>query len=394
MEQIKAFFKKPFFSDYRVLFGLWMILAVVSHLLKFWHERNNNYLIFKYVYWHTIQGKSLYALSPTEFKDCNHYGPFFSLIIAPFAVLPDFIGMLLWLLVLTLVLYYAIRKLPTTKRVQIFILWFAAHELLTALFMQQFNIATAAMILATFTCIEKEKDGWAAFWIVVGTFVKLYGIIGLAFFFFSKHKGKFVSYLLLWSAVMFFAPILLSSFDYQISQYSEWYHSLVVKNVSNSALVGLTNISLLGMVHRFAGDADFSNLYLIIPGLILFLLPYMRVGQYKNADFRMAFLASVMLFVILFSTGSESSTYIVAIVGVVLWYAAVPWKRGRWDIALMVFVFVLTCMSGSDIVPKFIRKQYVQAYSLKALPCVIVWLRLIYEMCTKDYTALSRKETE
>src|SRR5574344_961751 len=174
MEQIKAFFKKPFFSDYRVLFGLWMILAVVSHLLKFWHERNNNYLIFKYVYWHTIQGKSLYALSPTEFKDCNHYGPFFSLIIAPFAVLPDFIGMLLWLLVLTLVLYYAIRKLPTTKRVQIFILWFAAHELLTALFMQQFNIATAAMILATFTCIEKEKDGWAAFWIVVGTFVKLY----------------------------------------------------------------------------------------------------------------------------------------------------------------------------------------------------------------------------
>lgn len=108
----------------------------------------------------------------------------------------------------------------------------------------------------------------------------------------------------------------------------------------------------------------------------------------------MAFLASVMLFVILFSTGSESSTYIVAIVGVVLWYAAVPWKRGRWDIALMVFVFVLTCMSGSDIVPKFIRKQYVQAYSLKALPCVIVWLRLIYEMCTKDYTALSRKETE
>ena len=70
----------------------------VSHLFKFWHGRNN-YLIFKYVFWHTIQGKSLYALSPAEFEDCNHYGPVFSLIIAPFAVLPDFIGMLLWLLI-------------------------------------------------------------------------------------------------------------------------------------------------------------------------------------------------------------------------------------------------------------------------------------------------------
>src|SRR5574344_2346760 len=70
--------------------------------------------------------------------------------------------MLLWLLALTGILYIAIRELPTTKRVQIFILWFVAHELLLSLFMQQFNIATAAMILATFTCIEKEKDGWAA----------------------------------------------------------------------------------------------------------------------------------------------------------------------------------------------------------------------------------------
>ena len=47
--------------------------------------------------------------------------------------------------------------------------------------MQQFNIAVAAMILSSFFLIEKEKDGWAAFFIVLGTLVKLYGIVGLAF---------------------------------------------------------------------------------------------------------------------------------------------------------------------------------------------------------------------
>src|SRR5574344_577783 len=172
MERIKVFFKKPFFSDYLVLFGLWVILAVVSHLFKFWHGRNN-YLIFKYVFWHTIQGKSFYALSPAEFEDCNHYGPVFSLIIAPFAVLPDFIGMLLWLLALTVILYIAIRELPTTKRVQIFILWFVAHELLLSLFMQQFNIATAAMILATFTCMEKLDWLYSSFRNTKGSFLRI-----------------------------------------------------------------------------------------------------------------------------------------------------------------------------------------------------------------------------
>lgn len=168
----------------------------------------------------------------------------------------------------------------------------------------------------------------------------------------------------------------------------------MLKNACNASLVGYQNVSLLGMVHRITGNANFSNLYLLLPGIFLFLLPYMRIQQYRNVGFRMAFLASIMLFVVLFSTGSESSSYIIAVIGVVIWYTTVPWKRGKWEITLMVFVFLLTSMSGSDIVPKFIRKQFVQPYSLKALPCVIVWLRLIYEMCTKNYVTISRNDME
>ena len=55
-----------------------------------------------------------------------------------------------------------------------------------------------------------------------------------------------------------------------------------------------------------------------------------------------------------------------AIVGVALWFVAVPWKRSRWDIALMIFAFILTSLSPSDLFPKFIRKTYVQPYALKA----------------------------
>ena len=380
-----VFLQKPFLTDYRTLFVLWMLLPVIATLTKF--KSYNNFLIFRYVFWHTIDHTSLYT-SYEQYYDTNHYGPFFSLVIAPFAIFPEYFGLLLWEIALALALFYSIRKLPLSDKKLIFIYWFCAHELLTALFMSQFNIAIAAIILVTFYCIEKEKDIWAAFWIMFGTFVKLYGVVGLAFFFFSKHKGKFIFYLFVWAIVMFIAPMVISSPDYIISQYWEWWESLISKNADN-AFAYSQNISLLGMVRKISQCTSYSDLLIIIPGLFILGLPYLRFKQFKYKAFRFTLLASVMMFVVLFSTGSESSTYIIPFVGVAIWYIVAPWKRSKWDIALMVFAFILTSMSPSDLFPSFIRKQYVVPYALKALPCVLIWFKLSYEMCRNDYSPQS-----
>ena len=390
VQRLYLFLQKPFFSDYRTLLGLWLLLPVIATLLKL--SKHNNFLIFRYVYWHTIEQLPLYV-AYDEYWDTNHYGPFFSLVIAPFAMLPVRWGLFFWLIVLSLSLYYAIRKLPFPDRKRIFLYWFCAHELLTALFMSQFNIAIAAIIVATFYCIEKEKDIWAACFIMLGTFVKLYGIVGLAFFFFSKHKVKFLLALLGWALVMFVAPMAISSPDYIISQYVGWWDSLSAKNAEN-IFSGGQNISLLGMVRKISGCASYSDLWLILGGLIIFGLPYLRIAQYKYTAFRYALLASVLLFVVLFSTGSESSTYIIAFVGVGIWYWSVPWKRSKWDIALMVFAFILTSFSPSDLFPAYLRKEFVQPYALKALPCAIIWFKLSYEMCFRNYIEIGESKIE
>ncbi|KAA3706260.1 DUF2029 domain-containing protein [Bacteroides salyersiae] len=390
VQRLYLFLQKPFFSDYRTFLGLWLLLPVIATLLKL--SKHNNFLIFRYVYWHTIEQLPLYV-AYDEYWDTNHYGPFFSLVIAPFAMLPVRWGLFFWLIVLSLSLYYAIRKLPFPDRKRIFLYWFCAHELLTALFMSQFNIAIAAIIVATFYCIEKEKDIWAACFIMLGTFVKLYGIVGLAFFFFSKHKVKFLLALLGWALVMFVAPMAISSPDYIISQYVGWWDSLSAKNAEN-IFSGGQNISLLGMVRKISGCASYSDLWLILGGLIIFGLPYLRIAQYKYKAFRYALLASVLLFVVLFSTGSESSTYIIAFVGVGIWYWSVPWKRSKWDIALMVFAFILTSFSPSDLFPAYLRKEFVQPYALKALPCAIIWFKLSYEMCFRNYIEIGESKIE
>ena len=382
--KLQAFFHKPFFSNPRTLFGLWTLLAVVAGLTKIAPHRHNNFLIFRGVFWHTIQKLSLYDFYPTEYNDHNHYGPIFSLVIAPFAVVPDAIGLLGWLVVLALGMYYAVRRLPLEEGRQIFLYWFCAHELLTALQMQQFNIAIAAIIIGSFAAIEKGREVTAAFLIVLGTFVKLYGVVGLAFFFFVKRKPRFILALIGWSVVCFVAPMLISSPEYVVGQYVEWYERLAAKNGENTFSL-MQNISLLGMIRKASGSASYSDLLVILPGLALFGLPYLRFGQYRHLAFRYAILSSVLLFVVLFSTGSESSTYIIPFAGIALWYATSPWKRSGWDVALLVFAFVLSSLSPSDLFPRSLREAYVLPYALKALPPTLVWLRLSYELLTRDY---------
>ena len=382
--KLQAFFHKPFFTNPRTLFGLWTLLAVVAGLTKMAPHRHNNFLIFRGVFWHTIQKLSLYDFYPTEYNDHNHYGPIFSLVIAPFAVVPDAIGLLLWLVVLALGMYYAVRRLPLEEGRQIFLYWFCAHELLTALQMQQFNIAIAAIIIGSFAAIERGREVTAAFLIVLGTFVKLYGVVGLAFFFFVKRKPRFILALIGWSVVCFVAPMLISSPEYVVGQYVEWYERLAAKNGENTFSL-MQNISLLGMIRKISGSASYSDLLVILPGLALFGLPYLRFRQYRHLAFRYAILSSVLLFVVLFSTGSESSTYIIPFAGIALWYTTSPWKRSGWDVALLVFAFVLSSLSPSDLFPRSLREAYVLPYALKALPPTLIWLRLSYELLTRDY---------
>lgn len=363
------------------IFAVWMVFTIFSII----NNQENNYKIFHNVFWHVWDGKPLYIPYPEEYVDVNLYGPFFSVLIAPFALLPWRIGLIFWNFSLALLIYLTIRKSTFSWNQQLLLLWFSVNEFYTAVGSAQFNIAIAALIFLTFYAIEKEKNVWAALCIVIGTFVKLYGVVGLAFFFFSKHKLKFILYLLIWSAIAFVLPMALNSPEYIIGQYGDWYDALVAKNVHNLDVSG-QNVSLLGMIRVLSGFATYSDLWIIIPGLILLALPYLRISQYKYLHFRYAILASILMFVVLFSTGSESVTYIIAVLGVCVWYVSMPQHRTKWDIGLMVFVFLITSMSPSDLFPRYIEETIIKPYALKALPVFCVWLKLTYELLTADYS--------
>lgn len=389
MDKIRNFFRLPFFSDYRTIAILWGILAIVAALTKGGLDAHiNNFIIFRQVFWHMIDLKSLYAYYPEEYSDHNLYGPLFGIIIAPYALMPKFLSLLCWLLSLCAVLYAAVLKMPLDKKAKIFIFWYVSNEVLGALFMAQFNIVIAALIIVSYTAIDRDKNGWAACFIMLGTMTKLYGILGLAFLPFSRHKMRLMGYCIMWGVIFFVAPMLISSPEYIISQYSEWITTLVDKNTLNENAI-YQNISFIGMTHRISG-MQFSDIWILIPAALLFVLPAYRVNQYKYKGFQWALVASALMVIILFSTGSESSGYIIAISGVAIWYVTAPWKRTTTDVVLLIFALVISSFGHSDLMPKIIRNGVIKPYALKALPITIIWLKLIWEMCTRNYRQESK----
>ena len=251
--------------------------------------------------------------------------------------------------------------------------------------MQQFNISVAAFIILTFVWIEEKKDFWAAFLIILGTLVKLYPIVGLAFFFFSKNKVKFILSLMFWAVVLFCLPMLYTPGpEYVVSQYFEWFERLEIKNEINKFAIP-QNISLLGIVRKISGNGDYSDLWLLVPGVIMFLIPYLRIKDYSKLSFRMSFLANVLLFMVLFSTGSEGSGYITAMIGIALWYIVSPSKNKKSQFLFMMVAMIIVALCSTEIVPKTIRVNFITKYVIKAWPCTVAWLILMYEMIFSKY---------
>jgi hypothetical protein len=113
------------------------------------------------------------------------------------------------------------------------------------------------------------------------------------------------------------------------------------------------------------------------------MLPYLRIKQYKHLPFQLMILASTLLFVVLFSSGSESPTYIIAIAGVMLWFLMQK-RFSKLDIGLLIFVMIFTCFAFSDLFPKSIKEKFLLNI-LQSNSMHFGLVQVIYELLTRDF---------
>jgi hypothetical protein len=374
-----------FFNRKFALF-CWFGLSLLAVLQASAENGLNNYFIFKGVFYHTLHSKNLYAPYPAEYGDINLYGPLFSLIIAPFALLPDKLGVILWTLANAGFLLFAFGKLPLPARWKTALLFLCCHELMISSAAIQVNPIVCGCIILGFAYTQKNKEGRALFFIMAAAFIKIYGIVGLAFFIFSKKRLLFITWAIIWSVVFFFAPLLITGFSFLSHSYYDWFQTLKLKyakNISPGPDSLYQNVSVQGMIRRIFNWQGLNDLLVLVPAAILFLSQYLQHKYFRDLRFRLYILCSVLIATVIFSSGSESSTYIIAMPGLCIWYLLQ--RKSKWVNIFFVLAFLLTSFAYSDIFTPWARHHLFRPYSLKAIMPFIIWLIIIVQVYKKQF---------
>ena len=142
-------------------------------------------------------------------------------------------------------------------------------------------------------------------------------------------------------------------------------------------------LSVMGWLKSWFG-ADPPKLFIVIAGAALLMLPLIKINQYGRIIFRKAMLASIMIWVIIFNHKAESSTFIIAVAGAAIWWFSI--KPSKVLLALVVLLFIFTCLSPTDLFPRVIRKEWVEPYVLKVVPCIVLWFVIIAQMMGNKLT--------
>lgn len=331
----------------------------------------NNYVIFKCSFFHLVHGTNLYGLYPAEHWDFYKYSPTFALFMGGMAYLPDVVGLSIWNILNAIAVFFAIRMLPLGVRKQCLILWFVALELLTCLQNSQSNGLMCGLMIAAYGCMEQRKILLATLWLVLAMYIKVYGAIGFCLFLFYPGKLKFILYAILWTVIFAALPLLVTPMYTLVWQYQNWA-SLMIADAAAAR-----GLSVTGWLYSWFGIEN-VKMYVTGIGIILFLIPFARFRLYGNEVFKLLLLASMLIWVIIFNHKAESSTFIIAVAGVGIWYFAMP--QAKWRTALFWLVFVFTCLATTDIFPMFVKKQFIYPYKIKAVPCIIAWCVVFCEL--------------
>lgn len=345
------------------------------------YQQYNNYTIFKQSFYHLKEGKDLYILYPEEHWDLYKYSPSFSVVFGALAILPDAIGLSIWNLLNALFLLYAIYLLPgislTNKS---WIALICLIELLTSMQNEQSNGLMVGWIILAFCLMEKDKYLPATLLLVGTVFIKLFGIVAMAIFLFYPGKWKLALYSAMWTMVILALPLLMVDLTQYLFLIESWKRML---SEDHSISLGF---SVMGWMQSWFRMEE-HKLWTLIAGIILFLLPLIRWKHYKDLNFRIWTLCSILIWVVIFNHKAESPTFIIAMAGVAIWF--IKSEKNILNIALFVLAMIFTSLSPSDLFPATIRRDWVIPYVLKAVPCILIWFKI-----TRDLLVMNHNKTE
>jgi hypothetical protein len=334
----------------------------------------SNFLIFKNSFFHLLSHQDLYQSYLSERVDLYKYSPAFALLMAPFAVFPDLVGLFLWNFLNVFVLYMAIWQLPIVPlKNRLLALLLILLEAITAMQNSQSNGLIAGLIILAFTALEKNRSSLATLFLVATVFIKIFGLLAFVMFLFYPNKFKNFAYSLFWALTFLLLPLLVTSPEELFVVYQSWWRLL---STDYSISEGL---SVMAWLHTWFGIEN-VKLTVVSIGLLVFSLPLLRFKLYTSRQFRELFLCSILIWVIIFNHKAESPTFVIAVSGIVIWFFSQT--QSLFNRILLGLTLVFTILAPVDIFPAYVRNEIFIPYAVKVVPCFLVWMKLTFDLLT------------
>ena len=358
-----------------IVIGLWCAAVVGVSVQGIIHP-NNNFAIFRGSWDNLVAGRDLYAPS-SQYRDLFKYSPTFALLFAPFAMLPYGLALLAWNALNAGLLYLALgRLLPPGEVIAARVLVFL--DMFGSLQNAQSNALVAALIILTFSELARGRHLAAAMAVTAGTFIKVFPVAAGVLIFLQPRKLRFVALSALCGVLFLLAPLLVTSPSSLAAQYRSWH---VVE--SGDALSRMH--SVMQQVHLLF-NVDWPNWPQQLAGVVILLFPLaLRRERLGEPRFQRLFLASLLIFCVIFNHQSESPTFVIATSGVAIWFLTVERTRSSW--ALLAFVVVGTTLAKSELMPSVVRHDVVDRYYFKTVPCLVVWAVLQAQLWRRGQSA-------
>lgn len=369
-----------------LIFWVYLIAALVATLLKVsidlrhpeagYISKVNNFIVYRNSFYHLIHHARIYGFMPGVQDDQFLYSPTFAMLFAPFALLPKYVGVVIWCVFNSLTLFFAIRLLPLDERKKAFICWFILIELISTIQNVQSNPLVAALFIFTFVAFERRQLALAALLVAVSFYIKIFGVIGGILFLLYPQRLKFIAWTAMWSALLFLLPLCIVSWEELLRYYLSWNEVVQDTHVHYTDHIF---ISVMRMIEGVKGVtlSNAARFAIQIGALAVFCIKFLNYKMFRREQFRLLILSSIMIWCIIFNHAAEANTYAIAATGVAIWY--VGGNKLKIDLALLIFAFVLSS-SSSWFFPSYLRDNYVVPMALKSLPFLLIWLKLEYEL--------------
>lgn len=366
----------------KALYGvlaLFLTGAVVVTAQRIGVPAENNFRIFRAAFHHLAAGQDLYAAYPGEHADLYKYSPTFALLFAPFAMLPVVPAYFIWQVVSIAAVVVGVRHQLTQRELTVALV-IAWPSVVTDMQRAQTNTLCAGLMLIAWSCFEKREQLGATVSGAVGAFVKIFPLAAFAGLLLHPRKVRQLALIALVMATGAMSPLLVTSPASLLMQYQSWLRieTLDAVPVVYGLHGGGLYAGLMGGLHVWFG-IDWPHWPVQLGGVLIVLAPIVvRRDRWNDAHFRLQLIASILIFAVLFNHQSESPSYVIAMLGIAVWFASS--EKAAWRTALIVFAMVLVNGGSSGILSRDLYQRFYLAYLLKTVPLIPIWIVLQLEL--------------